>query len=69
MDSTAAWQAIIAGIQALARDPTDVHTREALICALQGLATWLDRGGAPPAFAATPPATVQTPYGLTQLTR
>lgn len=61
MDPTAAWQAIVAGIQALARDPTDVHTREALIWALQGLATWLDRGGAPPALAATPPATAQTP--------
>ncbi len=61
MDPTAAWQALVTGIQALARDPTDIHTREELIWALQGLATWLDRGGAPPVLAATPPATVQTP--------
>ena len=61
MDPTAAWQAIVAGMQALARDPTDANTREELIWALQGLATWLDRGGAPPALAGTPPATVQTP--------
>jgi hypothetical protein len=61
MDPTAAWQAMIAGIQALACDPTDAHTREELIWALQGLATWLDRGGAPPALDAPPPATVQTP--------
>jgi len=61
MDPTAAWQALVTGIQALARDPTDIHTREELIWALQVLATWLDRGGAPPVLAATPPATVQTP--------
>jgi len=61
MDPTAAWQSIVAGIQALAHDPTDVHTREELIWALQGLATWLDRGGAPPALAVTLPATTQTP--------
>jgi hypothetical protein len=60
MDPTAAWQAIVAGIEALARDPTDVHTREELIWALQGLATWLDRGGAPPVLAAIPPPTAQT---------
>jgi len=60
MDPTAAWQSIVAGIQALAHDPTDVHTREELIWALQGLATWLDRGGTPPALAATPPGPAQT---------
>ena len=49
MDPTAAWQTIVTGMQALACDPTDVHTREEVIWALQGLATWLDRGGAPPA--------------------
>ena len=59
MDPTAAWQAIVAGIQA--RDPADVHTREALIWTLQGLATWLDLGGAPPALAATLSAITQTP--------
>ena len=61
MDPAAAWQAMVAGIQALACDPTAAHTREELIWALQSLATWLDRGGAPPARAATPPATAQTP--------
>ena len=61
MDPTGAWQAIVAGIEAMASDPTDTHTRKALIWALQGLATWLDRGGAPPVLAATPPATTQTP--------
>ena len=49
MDPTAAWQTIVTGMQALACDPTDLHTREEVIWALQGLATWLDRGGAPPA--------------------
>lgn len=61
MDPTAAWQAIVAGIEALAHDPTDVHTREALVWALHGLATWLDRGGTPPVLTATPPGTAQTP--------
>jgi hypothetical protein len=48
-------------MQALACDPTDVHTREEVIWALQGLATWLDRGGAPAILAATPPGTAQAP--------
>ena len=61
MDPTAAWQAIVAGIQALAHDPTDAHTREEVIWALQGLATWLDQGGAPPVLAATTPGTARTP--------
>ena len=61
MDPTATWQAIVAGIQALARDPTDAHTREELIWALQGLATWLDRGGAPPVLTASSPGTAWTP--------
>jgi hypothetical protein len=61
MDPTAAWQTIVAGMQALACDPTDVHTREEVIWALQGLATWLDRGGAPAILAATPPGTAQAP--------
>jgi hypothetical protein len=61
MDPSAAWQTIVAGMQALAADPSDVHTREEVIWALQGLASWLDRGGAPPVLAATPPGTVQTP--------
>jgi hypothetical protein len=61
MDPTAAWQTIVTGIQALACDPTDVHIREEVIWALQGLATWLDHGGAPPHLAAIPPGTTQTP--------
>ena len=61
MDPTAAWQTIVTGIQALACDPTDVHIREEVIWALQGLATWLDHGGAPPHLAAIPPGTAQTP--------
>ena len=48
-------------MQALACDPTDLHTREEVIWALQGLATWLDHGGAPPALATPPPGTTQTP--------
>ena len=61
MDPTAAWQTIVDGMQALARDPTDVSTREEVIWALQGLATWLDRGGTPPVLAAPPPGTAPTP--------
>jgi hypothetical protein len=61
MDPTAAWHSIITGMQALACDPTDLHTREEVIWALQGLATWLDRGGAPPHLATPPPGTTQTP--------
>ena len=60
MDPTAAWQTIVTGIQALACDPTDVHIREEVIWALQGLATWLDHGGAPPALATPRPGTTQT---------
>jgi hypothetical protein len=60
MDPSAAWQTIVTGITALAADPTNIHTREEVIWALQGLATWLDRGGAPPLLAAPPPGTAQT---------
>ena len=61
MDPTAAWQTLVTGMQALACDPTDLHTREEVIWALQGLATWLDRGGAPPLLATPPSSTTQTP--------
>lgn len=61
MDPTAAWQSIVAGIQALASNPTDTHTREELVWTLQGLATWLDRGGFPPDFTVTSTGTPPTP--------
>ena len=61
MDPTAAWQTIVTGMQALACDPPDLHTREELIWTLQGLATWLDRGGAPPLLTAPPSSTTSTP--------
>ncbi|MGE3540235.1 MAG: hypothetical protein AB7N91_22700 [Candidatus Tectimicrobiota bacterium] len=61
MDPTAAWQRIVTGIQALAGDPTDTHTREELVWALQGLATWLDRGGLPPDLTVISTGTTPTP--------
>ena len=68
MDPTAAWQTIVTGMQALACDPTDLHIREEVIWALQGLATWLDHGGAPTRSSPRHrPARRRPPRGLHRL--
>jgi hypothetical protein len=61
MDPTATWHAIVEGLQQLARNPHDSHTREELVWALRDLATWLDHGGFPPDLAVTTPRTGPTP--------
>ena len=58
MDPSAAWQPFSMGCRPWPaihqRPPARAHLD------LQGLATSLDRGGAPPILAATPPSTTQT---------
>ncbi len=55
MDPTATWRLLVASLHALARCPEDTDQREATIDALRALATWLARGGFPPAPEALPP--------------
>ncbi len=55
MDPNATWRMIVDGLQALAQSPDDPDLRDEAVEALRVLATWLARGGFPPALAVRPP--------------